>query len=60
MVELKIDIPDFEKEALTHIKTTDCEDNECIICGYRDCPEHEPLHYHHDGCPACIYKEDSQ
>ena len=19
-----------------------------------DCPFNEPLHYHHDGCPACI------
>jgi len=19
-----------------------------------ECPSNEPLHYHHDGCPACI------
>jgi len=29
----------------------------CIICGWRDCPHKEPLHYHHDGCPACFIDE---
>jgi hypothetical protein len=28
--------------------------HECMTCGERDCPHGEPLHYHHDGCPACI------
>ena len=23
-----------------------------LIAGALDCPHHEPLHYHHDGCPA--------
>lgn len=24
----------------------------------KDCPYNEPLHYHHDGCPACsVFKE---
>lgn len=23
-----------------------------MIAGALDCPHHEPLHYHHDGCPA--------
>lgn len=36
-----------------HPKTEDCPDPECLICGERDCPFHEPLHYHHDGCPEC-------
>ena len=31
----------------------DCRIDECFICGIRDCPSNEPLHYHHDGCPAC-------
>lgn len=39
-------------ELLDHPETAACEDPECMICGYRDCPYHEPLHYHHDGCPA--------
>jgi len=30
-----------------------CEIDECQICAVRDCPSREPLHYHHDGCPAC-------
>jgi hypothetical protein len=27
--------------------------NECTLCGVLDCKHGEPLHYHHDGCPAC-------
>lgn len=32
-----------------------CDYPECIMCSVRDCPHNEPLHYHHDGCPACDY-----
>lgn len=28
-------------------------DGECLACGERDCPQGEPMHYHHDGCPSC-------
>jgi hypothetical protein len=28
---------------------------ECMACGERNCPHGEPLHYHHDGCPACWF-----
>lgn len=31
----------------------DCKIDECMLCGVRDCPGNEPLHYHHDGCPYC-------
>ena len=41
------------EEAKTHPTTQDCDDLECLICSVRDCPNQEPLHYHHDGCPAC-------
>jgi len=30
-----------------------CADPECIVCGAIVCPHKEPLHFHHDGCPAC-------
>jgi hypothetical protein len=30
-----------------------CPIEECMLCGIRDCPSGEPLHYHHDGCPWC-------
>ena len=30
-----------------------CPVDECEACSVRDCPHGEPLHYHHDGCPAC-------
>ena len=30
-----------------------CGDPECCICAVLDCPHGEPMHHHHDGCPAC-------
>lgn len=36
-----------------HPPTDECPDMECMQCGMRDCPDNEPLHYHHDGCPCC-------
>jgi len=33
-----------------------CEKLECLDCGVHDCPHGEPLHYHHDGCPACYFE----
>jgi hypothetical protein len=42
-----------------YVSCKECEDepwvHECIKCGERDCPDGEPLHYHHDGCPSCGY-----
>lgn len=32
---------------------------ECLACGERDCPLDEPMHYHHDGCPACDSPEET-
>ena len=40
-------------DVILHPATEDCPDQECTLCGERDCPDGEPLHYHHDGCPAC-------
>ncbi len=34
-----------------------CQDPECFWCGMILCPEAEPLHLHHDGCPACYLIE---
>lgn len=36
-----------------HPSTLACPDPECMVCGTRDCPHGEPLHYDDDGCPAC-------
>lgn len=33
--------------------TKTCKVAECMECAVIDCPYKEPLHYHHDGCPAC-------
>jgi hypothetical protein len=35
-----------------------CKVGECIICGLLVCPHAEPLHFHHDGCPACHLPHD--
>jgi hypothetical protein len=35
-----------------------CPDGECFTCGEAVCPHGEPLHFHHDGCPAC-YQDQS-
>lgn len=34
-----------------------CPDYECHTCGEIICPYGEPLHFHHDGCPACAENE---
>lgn len=31
----------------------ECVGVECGACGVVKCPKNEPLHFHHDGCPAC-------
>jgi hypothetical protein len=41
------------KPEKNHPKREDCPIDECLDCGFRDCVYKEPLHYHHDGCPAC-------
>jgi hypothetical protein len=30
-----------------------CDDSDHEECAILKCPYHEPLHNHHDGCPAC-------
>lgn len=47
----------LEERVKDHPPTDQCPDMECIVCGYRDCPHGEPLHYHHDGCPCCSFDE---
>lgn len=34
----------------------ECDDPECMICAIAYCPHYEPLHFHHDGCPACVFE----
>ena len=41
-----------------HTCGTDQDDGECMACGQIDCPDGEPLHYHHDGCPCCSQRPD--
>jgi hypothetical protein len=31
----------------------ECLAAECSACGVVRCPGNEPMHYHHDECPAC-------
>jgi len=30
-----------------------CKEAECFACSVLMCPHAEPMHLHHDGCPAC-------
>lgn len=46
-------------EACTGVTET-CPEMECLECGARECPYSEPLHFHHDGCPACYLAEKEQ
>jgi hypothetical protein len=36
-----------------HETWLDSAEVECVFCGADYCPYGEPLHWHHDGCPAC-------
>jgi len=47
-------------ELAAHPPIEDCPDadDECMYCGVRACPHGEPLHFHHDGCPACYQDAD--
>jgi hypothetical protein len=45
-----------EKTCTGNSKT--CPNDECLVCGERECPHGEPLHFHHDGCPACVFDEE--
>lgn len=38
---------------LTDELLNQCTHAECAACARICCPDHEPLHFHHDGCPAC-------
>ena len=51
-----IDLIDIVMAVYSHqlyAAVCDETDETCIACAMRDCPRREPLHYHHDGCPAC-------
>lgn len=41
------------KHELLDALLNECTDMECLACGQILCPYGEPLHFHHDGCPAC-------
>lgn len=34
-----------------------CDEEYCGGCAMAECPHAEPLHRHHDGCPACYVEE---
>ena len=43
----------IQGQALDDFINARCDDPECLTCGVLLCPYGEPLHQHHDGCPAC-------
>lgn len=34
----------------------ECPDAECRLCSAIVCPDGDPMHFHHDGCPSCAEK----
>lgn len=40
-------------KTIYELHATHCDDGECMTCAVLACPHYEPLHFHHDGCPAC-------
>jgi hypothetical protein len=53
--QMKADVVRLDKiinELLAH-----CSIGECGVCSEIVCPYKEPLHFHHDGCPACAELE---
>ncbi len=36
-----------------------CDDEYCAGCAMSECAFREPLHRHHDGCPACWTEEQT-
>lgn len=38
---------------LEHGYPADCDLEECEGCSVLVCPEGDPWHFHHDGCPTC-------
>ena len=34
-----------------------CPDMECPECAAIICDHHDPMHFHHDGCPSCAQAE---
>jgi hypothetical protein len=54
MEELKKENQEYKKmETDHHPATADCPDQECYLCGARDCPSGNSIHYDKDGCPSC-------
>lgn len=47
----------FNPEETPPAPLDECPDPECAICALVVCPLGEPLHFHHDGCPACSQEE---
>lgn len=49
-----------ESEKMIDALLAHCDDPECFTCGKIICPHSEPLHFHHDGCPACAEHDAAQ
>lgn len=56
------DLEQVAREKMTQIDAllAHCPDPECLTCGAIICPHHEPLHFHHDGCPACYERKHDE
>ena len=57
---LKANIERMQNIADSLLNHCDKEGGECSECGKIVCPHGEPLHFHHDGCPACAQHESGE
>ena len=52
-LDLRVAVEDKHSPEIIDAWLAKCPDPECLECGEIICPMGEPLHFHHDGCPAC-------
>lgn len=57
-------LAEMEKALVKYSQVVDsllnhCGVGECEECSKIVCPYNEPLHFHHDGCPACCNPDES-
>jgi hypothetical protein len=50
---IKTAIDTGELDNVVDALLNECPNMECGVCAEIVCPGHEPLHFHHDGCPHC-------
>lgn len=56
----RLKLENMELEYKTRKFLDHCDDQECVTCSRIICPYNDPLHFHHDGCPSCVFTSQAQ